>query len=351
MPNTTKLIRDFIYIDVERLYSLYSQINEGVADQIYKLWTSEGANRDVQGGRFGTRKSSEEVATETVQETSSIILHDYLYNKLEESLSGAILKPEGVTADNWQDAFSEAFLIKVEGKAELNDYQHLIHATLNLTDITAEVAYVPRIALIQQEIIDQKKLVANLEQQAKTLTGNEKTKLNIQITQTKNQIAILSDRDSVKKMLLAEQGLDIEEQTTGVAKILNYFSPESFEVTIVPSKGAEGVVFRGILDRKLLRLQPEYLRQLYKGALARNWTMVGEITHLPDQHSSLDPSSSTQEDEGGNRGMKEAIRIVISHISDMEDALHETNKRVEVRVRPLAIYQEVAINVPTPAAE
>ena len=131
MPDQIKVVRDFIYIDVEKLYSLYSQINKGIADKIFQSWTSEGANRDVQKGSFGSRKSSEETVAETFQETSSLILYDYLYNSLEESLANAILKPDGINPENWHEVLADAYLIKVEGLAEINDYKHLVHSVSN----------------------------------------------------------------------------------------------------------------------------------------------------------------------------------------------------------------------------
>src|SRR5579875_3771140 len=113
MPH--KLIRDFIYIDVDRLYSLYSQVFEGVAAQILISKTKEGTNRANQKGALLAGKETEDLVTEASQETSNKLLHDFLYNKLEDGISGAILVPDGVTRENYRTTLESPFLVKVSG--------------------------------------------------------------------------------------------------------------------------------------------------------------------------------------------------------------------------------------------
>lgn len=74
--------------------------------------------------------------------------------------------------------------------------------------------------------------------------------------------------------------------------------------------------------------------------------MVGEITYFPETtFNSEEVSLSPLEQEADNHssGMKEALRVLIRQMFAMETKFYESTNRVEIRVRPLAIYQEVTI--------
>ena len=54
MENETRIIREFVYVDVPKLYSLYSQIFKGVTDQsLRQLWSIGGARNGVNSAQTG----------------------------------------------------------------------------------------------------------------------------------------------------------------------------------------------------------------------------------------------------------------------------------------------------------
>jgi hypothetical protein len=59
MPQNNIAIRDFIYVDADRLYSLYSQVFEGVADQIVESFIAGLATTDSQKGPLLQGSSTE----------------------------------------------------------------------------------------------------------------------------------------------------------------------------------------------------------------------------------------------------------------------------------------------------
>lgn len=140
----------------------------------------------------------------------------------------------------------------------------------------------------------------------------------------------------------------------GIARLFRHFTPDNFEVTILPSHGPKEIVFRGILDKQLLRVQPEYLRVLYEGTTTKKWTMVGEITHLPSTNQAITDVVTPAADVAPNKvvaqndiAMKDALRGVFKSFAEMENTFFKSKERVEVRLRPLAIYQESEIQVKT----
>src|ERR1035441_1247615 len=61
---------------------------------------------------------------------------------------------------------------------------------------------------------------------------------------------------------------------------LDFFGMDPFEVVV--SAGEQSMVtYRGVLDRKWLRVSPDLVRSLYGTVIESPVTMVGQITHLP----------------------------------------------------------------------
>ena len=238
--------------------------------------------------------------------------------------------------------FSTAFSIPpIYQTAHLNHYP-------NFVDIMGEVVYMTNYVALQQQIKEATDTIEKLEQHLKTTTGTARGPIKSQINELQATLKHLTNVDLVKKSLLAEKEMDLEEQTQSIAKVFSHFTPENFEVTIVPKEGVKGVAFRGILDRKFLRLQPDYLGQIYEGAVAKKWTMVGEITHGLVQSDPLQNIDTQDSAEGNEQGMKEIVRSLIRHMSSIESSLHTSQNRIELRVRPLAIYQEMKVNISSP---
>lgn len=106
MDVNSTIVRDFIYIDVERLYSFYSQVFGGVAEQIIKSVGKGHERTDAQLSSPRQGKSYEEQVTDLSQRTETAILHDYLYKRLEERLGEAIKELGQLSLTNYQSTLS-----------------------------------------------------------------------------------------------------------------------------------------------------------------------------------------------------------------------------------------------------
>lgn len=146
----TLSIRDFIYLDVERLKSILSQIDEGLLE---KVDASAGSNETGQlsaeakipllanVGGAGTYVASSQV-------TETRTLHDHIYNYVEEKLldaGGLFVLGEELTADDWlrdevrSDISPTAFVL-VKGKVLVNDFQYMKSYLGQFNDIAAALA-------------------------------------------------------------------------------------------------------------------------------------------------------------------------------------------------------------------
>jgi hypothetical protein len=279
------------------------------------------------------------------------VFNDYLYTQFEEGVASAILQPKGLTPDNCYSLLNSAFLVKVQGPAEIEDYHRFTYTAEQFLTVVSDIALVSHSGTVKTLMALIEAQIPELQQQSKNSTGTERSRINSQISDLQRELKVYQDPEKLKHKLVAEMGLEIDtEYMKGIARIFQHFSPDNFEVTISPSEDAEGVVFRGVLDKNLLRIHPEYLRVLYEGSVSKQWTMVGEITHFPKSVSSPEntsPLTETTPDaenvKDNSPGMKDILRNVFRSLADMESNFFESKNRVEIRVRPLAIYQEIQI--------
>lgn len=126
------------------------------------------------------------------------------------------------------------------------------------------------------------------------------------------------------------------------------FNSEGYEVTIIPDQGAEGIVFRGILDRRWLRIEPELIRALYGGFVESRWTMVGHVTYLPGVELPRQEEIINQDEE--NPSMRDPYRNLFRASRSFERMFIESKQRIEVIICPLAIYREIPIPTLTTSA-
>ena len=72
-------LRDFIYIDKNRMYSLYSQLFEGVVESLVRSvsYSTEEQKKD--------RKLEESIIDASVK-VQNVVLFDHIYNTLEDKI-------------------------------------------------------------------------------------------------------------------------------------------------------------------------------------------------------------------------------------------------------------------------
>lgn len=113
------VIRNFIYLDNDKLNSLYSQVFEGVAEAIIESYFGESQNKEEQKG---LGKTLEEKVGEVSGISTNKILHDHMYNKFEEKIKDKIIFCNGIYNEFLIKPNS---IIKVRGRTRIEDYARL----------------------------------------------------------------------------------------------------------------------------------------------------------------------------------------------------------------------------------
>lgn len=330
-------IREFIYLDIEKLYSLYSQVFEGVADQILQSYEDEMQATDTQRREPNLEASDIETRiVEVSRRTENRFLLDHMYNKLEAKLESAITDVGGVNQNNYQDIIGNSFIIKATGTAEIEDFDRIKELFEQYNFLGEAMYYVS--TFDRDSAREFEKIV-------------DKQRYQIEMTKDKNKQSVAEKRlekaliDHKQKLsdnaLAAGMGFD-RMFLTYMAELTERYYPDRLDITITPQSEDKLVSFRGVIDKKWLRQSPEFLRHLYSG-LASGWTIIGPITHVPDQSSNADDKEDSKNDSDENKNMRSAYNNLIKAYYGLEKHFTTNASRIELIVSPLAIYREVDI--------
>jgi len=312
-------VRDFLYLDAHRLHSLYSQVFKGVPEQIIQSYGGEKKSSEAASDRLGAGAQVNVEVAEATLRTENRVLLDYMYSSLEQRLAKHIAD---VTAGTKADTgLSAGQLVRVVGPAKFLDYERLIGFTEKFNRF-AEVIALAQITTLGKEL-------EQLHAQAQQVQDRN------QRIQAKETLKTLKDPGALaKKMGLAQD----EKLLEGIRFTVNMMYPGGFDVLVVPGKEKPRVAFRGILDRKWLRIDPNRLNAAYAGTTEADIIMVGQISRTESK-----PTEKPLSDVGNTIGDK--LQGLFHAISELQLKFDEAGPdRQVITVLPLALYTELALN-------
>lgn len=286
-------IKLFLYLDYEKVTSLYSQINGGLIESFFNKDKTVSSNSEQQKGPFRSGATLADTSENTQEIIEKKLLHDYIYNLFENEM----IKNEKVLQINENTTTSEIHplkLIKVQGKATLLDSEVILNLLENFNSLGEAFAYMNSF----QDILFNK------------MKPNDKKKALLEFQ--KNQNLFFED-DFIKSM----------------KRILIQSYKNSFKLEI----SLNGIRYTAILNRENLKES----ENLLIGKLSRNTeakiTLFGVTTQTANK-------VTTETKTIDSDSFKELTRDLIHSISGMEE-LFEGKSDSEIIIDPFAVYLEL----------
>lgn len=305
-----KNIKNFIYLDQERLNSIYSQVFNGTVENVVKMYSDFSSSSHESGIK-------NDIIDESISNNFSIseskILADYMYTQLEEKIK--ITDVNSITTANIND-LSKSFLIKVSGNAEINDYERMDLLMSRFNEIGNIIAY----SLITSKKCNEKEEIDRITAE-KALKQDEKNKRINKLVET-----------YAKSNNLTQDELILNNINT----IREIFFGKGMDIII----SCNSVLYRGILNTNFLRIDRELLRLLYTYKTFNNWTMVGQLTYIPITEISVTKDNKNQE----NNTIRDSVKGIFKSTYDLEKTFSDT-KNFEVYIAPIAIYTEQNLDI------
>lgn len=324
-----KKLRSFIYLDNYKMYSISSQLFEGLTEYIVKSKTNNIREEESQKGPIGSGKILADIIETDVNQTEKKFLHDYSYNLFEDKLyeNGNVLEIDSENIDDNIKKLDDFSFVKITGNVAFNDLKLMEDTLLNFNKIGEALGYITHKAEYDEQIKEYEETIKNIKDR------NQKAKAK----------AIFKSSTEFKK-ILKEQGLQLEEDyLKHMAYILDYGYNQQFEVQI-PIKTDEKAyhLFSAQLNRDNLKDNEYSIIKKYSRETEKKFKLFGIITQKLSQKEKDDNFNSLKLDfdDIENPSMKEAVMNMVSAITNIEKSF--TGKLdYEYIIDPIAMYIEI----------
>ncbi|AXQ13316.1 hypothetical protein AYI72_22210 [Shewanella algae] len=348
-----KEIKDFMYLDMEKVSSLYSQLSGGIIQSVEASSTSSENSKNLRNYDFKIFKH-EAGGTETESQALKEVRvsHHDIYNELENDLFekgyaaeiGVDITKDAVDSGEATKIFESALCIKVEGHVVLEDYERITRIAHNYEDIVGFINSSIKSSLTEmpelKELID--KVDVMKEDIKKMRNGIGKTKKKNELVDFENNLnALLSSREIGK---VDDWVID------GLKTWVRVFLPDVFNVRVYPFEESEKFHVMSNVKRKFfLDDNTESVHYLFGSKPTIKVTMLGVITSIPKKDGdSFDPMKEFDDEtleEDGNEALsfENGFRGVFRGFDGLEEMIR-TCRYPRIMVQPIAIYRAIKPN-------
>jgi len=285
------MIKNFIYLDEYKMYSLSSQIFEGITEYLVNTDYKEEENNDSQKGNFASGRLLADIIKNGNKTEERKYLHDYSYTLFEKYLIENKKVADINTLDddiNIIDTCTNTSFIKIKGKATFNDVESLMHTLKDFNKIGKAFAHM--------------KMFNDKSNTFKTI--NEYAKNN----------GLQMDQKFIENLnILLEYGFD-----------------KQLEIQIDHNNN----LFSTNIKREYLREKENLLIKRYARETEKEFVLFGMVTQCQEYTE----KKETEKKDFDNP--KEAIMNMVSFLTKLEAGF--TGKLPhEIIIDPIAIYTEL----------
>ena len=325
-----KNLRQFIYLDEYKIYSLYSQIFEGFTDYVVRYSESKTVEEEQQKGPIRSGRFLMDLASERTGQHEKRFLHDYTFTLFEEELESQqkVIEYDLNASEELFDTLTPGSIIRVKGSAIFNDIKAIRDLLEEFNQFGEAITYVTTYS----ERAEGQKLAEQRLEEEKDRNTRAKMKANFK-----------SLKDIRK--LAREVGLHLDEGFLKNLKYLfDYGYSEQFELQIYPfEQQSEYPFFSAFLKRDCLREDASLLVKKYSRQAQGEFYLLGIACQCPQVESmeSTDNSDLIEStDNSESPHMRKAIGDMVSNLKSLEDSFIGRLGN-EIILDPLAVYREI----------
>jgi len=313
-----KSIKSFIYLDEVKMYSVSSQLFEGLTDHIINYKLDRKSAEEEQKGPFSSGRKLADIIIKEGGTKEIKFLHDYSYTLFEDELikDNKVLQINPENFDNEISKINEFSFIKISGRCQLLDV-NMVHETLGqFNKIGEAVTY-----CITQEV----------RQAAKKDLGDKNLG-------DKQKLKELKKLENVKK-LAQEMGLSHDQELiNNLILLTKYGYKDHFEVQIpLPDFNETKYLFSSLLSREYLKEKEDAIVKKYSRTSEKVFTLFGFTT----QSNLGEPTDSKIiESPIAQDNMKKSLKTLILSFGNMENFFIGKLPN-EIIIDPIALYREL----------
>lgn len=312
------MIKSFIYLDVHKMYSLSSQIFEGITEYVLNESSTDNKETESQKGPVGSGKILADVIKNSSKSTEKKFLNDYSFTVFEDYLSkeGRILdlSDPSFNMNELKESIENFSFIKVKSRAIFNDIDKITELFNECNTIGEALAHMG----VHKEIKSIKEQIEELKGQ--TNNRNQKSKLDAEFKRLTN----------ISK-LARERGLYQDPKfLSNLSLLTKYGFSDQFEIQQIRND----VIFTSCLKREFLREKEELLVKKYSRKTEKEVVVFGVISQA---FSAFEPNI---DNESEYQNLKAALMNFVEHLTNIENSISGKQAN-EIVIDPIAAYFEV----------
>lgn len=322
-----KKIKSFIYLDNEKMYSISSQLFEGLTEYVVKSDKSGNTESSEQKGLLGSGRLMADIIESESLHTEKKFLHHYSYNLFEDELINEkrVLTIDKNNVESSIQQLADFNFVKITNKVGFNDSKYIVDTINNFNALGEALTFVKH----SEELIQ---LQSNLQSAINsTKDRNQKNK----IKNTGNQKNWLVN-------LAKEAGLYLDPTFIGsLTNIVEYGYNGSFEVQIPFLTNDSYILFSALLNRDLLSESELNIVKKYSRETEKEFTVFGiptQVQTIKDKTSLYNKAIENMVVD--NSSMKEAIMNMVASLTKVESTF-SGKLDYEYIIDPIAIYREL----------
>lgn len=305
-------IKSFIYLDEDKMYSISSQLFEGMTQYILQEKIENFNEEQRQKGKFMSGRFMADMISQARGKSEMRHLHDFAFNLFEKELEDRSLLYDIKSADELENLFDKGF-VRIRGKVFFCDYARMQYIIENFNNIGRAF-------------------------------GNLQYMANEQLTQFNQDIAATKDREQrnkkrqlvkhVEKQLeeqLKQQGLILDDKyVKDLSTIMKFGFQESFEVRVIVSKSS--LNFSVVANPQYFKENGNILVSKYSRITEKDFTIIGILTQVGKPKPDIPILQGVD--------MKTAAQEMNETIANLEKQFNGRSEN-ECIIDPIAIFTEL----------
>lgn len=307
------MMKSFIYLDDYKMYSLSSQLFEGITQYILREDIKEIGEENQQKGRLLNGRFMADMMFQKNANTEMRYLHDFAFNLFEEELYRRSQIYDITNTTTIEELRSKGF-VKVKGKIVFEDHSKILYTLENFNEVGRAIA-----ALQNREI------ESLIDAARNTIDGTKDREQKNKRMQHLNLAKRQFDEELVK------QGMIINEDTrNNLLKVLRFGYSNIYVVRMV----IEGspTLYTAIINQEYLKESEQILISKFSRLSEKEFSIVGVVTQCGNSKAGIPVI------EGND--LKNATVGIIDKIAGLEEQFNGRSTN-ECIIDPIAIFTEI----------
>jgi len=320
-----KKIRSFIYLDNYKMYSISSQIFEGLTEYILKSENTNTKEKEEQKGPVFSGRVLADIIEKDTNYTEKKFLHDFSYNLFEEALQkdNRVLEINKSNISTELDKIPDYSFIKITSNVVFNDLETMEKTISSFNRMGEALGFITLKAKYDE-----------LMKEAQVDLKNIKDR-----NQKSNAIHTLKNKASFKKVLI-DEGLNLDDDyLKNMEYLIQYGYHRQFEVQMPLSNSDKVSLFSAQLNRDNLKESENNIVKKYSRESEKEFTLFGIVTQKMTKEKKEEMFESLKiNNEDPN--LKEAMFNMIKQLSNLENTF-VGKLDYEYVIDPIALYIEI----------